>query len=110
MPNLGLAVSFLALTVVGSEGAHAASPNPIESLLQHPPPQAGDPYHHAHSDFTDPLGRFMDSLAAGAFADARALQPQACATWRYARQTTAVSGRFRVWDTEIDLDQLCQPG
>lgn len=137
MPKLGLAVTILALTAMSGSGntasvaptvmggsgnaasvalvaitgtANAASQDPIEALLQHPPPRAGDPRHHAHSDFTDPLGRFMDSLAAGAFADARALQPAACNAWRTSRQTTAVSGKFRVWDTEIDLDTLCPAG
>jgi hypothetical protein len=82
--------------------------DPIERLIQRGQAQTGDPRHHAHSDFTDnPLGRFMDYLAAGAFADARALQPAACASWRTNPQTAALSGRFRVWDTDIDLDTLC---
>jgi hypothetical protein len=77
----------------------------IDLLIQRAPP--GAPPHHAYSDFTDPLGRFMDFLAAGAFADARAMQPQACATWLATRDTSPLTGRFRVGDTEIDLDGLC---
>jgi hypothetical protein len=61
----------------------------------------------AHSDFADPLGKFMDFLAAGAFDRARALRPQACAAWRTSRQETAWTGKLVVWDTEIDLDTLC---
>jgi hypothetical protein len=64
-------------------------------------------HKHGYSDFTDPLGRFLDLLAAGAFAEARAIQPDACAAWLATRQSSALTGRFWVWDTEIDLDTLC---
>lgn len=94
----------------------AAEPDAVERLLQRSQAAAtatatatGAP-RHAHSDFTDPLGRFMDFLAAGAFVDARTIQPAACATWLATRQGSAFSGRFRVWDTEVDLDTLCAPG
>ncbi|HET6606435.1 MAG TPA: hypothetical protein VFG62_07195 [Rhodopila sp.] len=63
---------------------------------------------HGYSDFTDPLGRFLDLLAAGAFADARNLKPEACAAWLAKRQTSsALTGKVQIWDTEIDLDKLC---
>ena len=63
-----------------------------------------------HSDFSDPLGRFLDYLAAGAIAPARALQPAACDVWRTNRQNTAWTGKVSVWETEIDLDRLCAGG
>lgn len=64
---------------------------------------------HGYSDFTDPVGRFLDLLAAGALADARALQPDACATWLATRQESPLTGKFSVWDTVIDLNVLCAP-
>lgn|SRR6185437_13407160 len=70
------------------------------------PPDLRQP--HGHSDFTDPLGRFLDFLAAGAFADAKRLKPEACAAWSAKRQTSsALTGKVLIWDTEIDLDKLC---
>lgn len=65
---------------------------------------------HGYSDFSDPLGRFLDLLGAGAFAEARPIQPAACAAWRATRQGSAFSGKVWVWNTEIDLDRLCGPG
>ncbi len=62
---------------------------------------------HGYSDFTDPLGRFLDLLAAGAFAEARAIQPEACATWLATRQNSSFTGKFWVWNTELNLDTLC---
>jgi hypothetical protein len=62
---------------------------------------------HGYSDFTDPLGRFMDLLAAGAFPEARRIQPEACAAWLTTRQTSALTGKFWVWNTEINLDTIC---
>ena len=64
-------------------------------------------HEHGYSDFTDPLGRFMDLLAAGAFGEARALQPAACAAWLAARQDSPLTGKFWAFDTEIDLNILC---
>jgi hypothetical protein len=77
----------------------------IERLTQQAP--GNEPRHHAHSDFTDPLGRFLDYLAAGAFVDARAIQPAACAAWRTSPQSAAFTGHIKVWDTDLDLDTLC---
>jgi hypothetical protein len=85
--------------------ASAAEQDAIERLTQQTP--GNEPRHHAHSDFTDPLGRFLDYLAAGAFVDARAIQPAACAAWRSSPQSAALTGRIKVWDTELDLDTLC---
>jgi hypothetical protein len=46
-------------------------------------------------------------LAAGAFEEAKAIQPDACAAWAATRQNSAFSGKFWVWNTEISLDTLC---
>jgi hypothetical protein len=62
---------------------------------------------HGYSDFTNPVGRFMDLLAAGAVSDARAIQADACTTWLATRQTSALSGKFWAWGVEINLDALC---
>ena len=62
---------------------------------------------HGYSDFTEPVGRFLDLLAAGAFSEAREIQPKACATWLATRQDSALTGKAWVWDTEIDLNTLC---
>jgi len=63
---------------------------------------------HGYSDFTDPLGQFLDLLAAGALVEAKTIQPEACATWLTTRQASPLTGKFRVWNTEIDLDALCR--
>jgi hypothetical protein len=60
-----------------------------------------------YSDFTEPLGRFLDLLAAGGFTEARRIQPAACARWQQTRDSSAFSGKFRVWGTDLDLDTLC---
>jgi hypothetical protein len=62
---------------------------------------------HGYSDFTDPLGRFLDLLAAGAFDEARSIQPAACAAWAATRKTSAFSGKFTIWNTQTDLDTIC---
>lgn len=64
-------------------------------------------HEHGYSDFTDPIGRFMDVLAAGAFAEARTLQPAACAAWLAVGQNSPLTGKFWAFDTEIDLNTLC---
>jgi hypothetical protein len=62
---------------------------------------------HGYSDFTDPLGRFLDLLAAGSIVEAKLIQPDACAFWLATRQGSAFSGKVWVWNTEINLDTLC---
>jgi hypothetical protein len=79
----------------------------IDRLLQPGGVPADMRNEHGYSDFTDPLGRFLDLLAAGAFVEARAIQPDACAAWSATRQSSAFSGKFWIWDTEINLDSLC---
>ena len=62
---------------------------------------------HGYSDFTDPLGRFIDLLAAGAFDEAKMIQPSACAAWNANRQTSAFSGKVWITNTLVSLDTLC---
>ena len=81
----------------------------IDQMLRRGHIPAEKTIKHGYSDFTDPLGRFLDLLAAGAFVEARAIQPDACAAWVATRQNSPLSERFAVWDTEINLDTLC-PG
>lgn len=88
----------------------AAAQDAVERLMQRGVGPADAAHRHAYSDFSDPLGRFMDMLAAGAFGEARAIQPAACAAWLATRHSSPLTGRFRVWDAEIDLDTLCPPG
>ena len=66
-------------------------------------------YRGMHSDFSDdePIGRFMDLLAAGAITEARSLQPQVCASWTRGRTTSPLSGRFSVNGVELSLNRLC---
>jgi hypothetical protein len=61
-----------------------------------------------HSDFYDePIGRFMDLLAAGAIAEARPLQPQVCAAWKADRSQSAWTGNFSIDGAPLSLDRLC---
>jgi hypothetical protein len=98
-----VSVVAVACLVSGNAGAE----DKIDALLHHGQLPADMIHPHGYSDFTDPLGRFLDLLAAGAFDEARLIQPDACAVWAATRQTSAFSGRFWVWSTEIDLDTLC---
>ena len=61
-----------------------------------------------HSDFYDqPIGRFMDLLAAGAIAEARPLRPQVCAAWTADRDRSAWTGNFSIGGVPLSLDRLC---
>jgi hypothetical protein len=86
---------------------HASAEDKIDALLNHGQLRPDMINRHGYSDFTDPLGRFLDLLAAGAFQEARMIQPDACATWAATRQNAAFSGIFWVRDTKINLDTLC---
>jgi hypothetical protein len=96
-----------AATLLRGQPAFASEPDEIDLLLRRGQIPAGMMQRHGYSDFTDPLGRFLDLLAAGAVAEARAIQPDACATWLATRQGSALTGKVWVWNTEIDLDRLC---
>jgi hypothetical protein len=79
----------------------------IDQILRHGQGPADGADRHGYSDFTDPLGRFMDLVAAGAFVEAKSLQPEACAAWLATRQNSPLTGKFWAWNTEINLDTLC---
>jgi hypothetical protein len=65
---------------------------------------------HAYSDFTDnPVGRFMDMLAAGGLTEAKELQPAACSAWAGMRDRSSLTGTFWVGSTRIDMDTVCGP-
>jgi len=89
------------------EHTPARAQDQIEQLLQQGQIPANMTHQHGYSDFTDPLGKFLDLLAAGAFADARAIQPEACKTWLTTRQNSAFTGTFWIWNTQLNLDTLC---
>ena len=91
------------------EQTPARAQDQIDLMLQHGRIPADMINRHGHSDFTDPLGRFLDMLAAGAFVEARAIQADACSSWLATRQDSALTGKFWVWNTEINLDTLCSP-
>jgi hypothetical protein len=92
---------------LSGEPTSANAQDEIDLMLQRGRIPADMINRHGYSDFTDPLGRFMDLLAAGAFVEARSIQPDACATWLATRQNSPLSGKFWVWNTEINLDTLC---
>ena len=87
----------------------APAEDEIDLMLQRGQIPADMINRHGYSDFTDPLGRFLDLLAAGAFVEARSIQPEACATWLATRQNSPLTGKFWVWNTEINLDAVCSP-
>jgi hypothetical protein len=104
--------SVVAATAIWLLGAQmlAHAEDQIDLMLKHSTIPADMINKHGYSDFTDPLGRFLDLLAAGAFAEARSIQPEACAAWLATRQHSSLTGKFWVWNTEIDLDTLCIHG
>jgi len=79
----------------------------IEKLRQHGQLPADISPRHAYSDYTDPVGRFMDLLAAGGLTEAQALQPDACKAWATMRERSAITGKFWVGSTEIDMNTVC---
>jgi hypothetical protein len=90
----------LCLLGVGAAGAQ----DPLDQLS----PNGGGPVTRpGYSDFTTPLGRFMDLLAADDIAGARAIRPAACADWSARRQESGWSGRFSVRGVMFDLDAVC---
>ncbi|HEY0183204.1 MAG TPA: hypothetical protein VGC09_10395 [Rhodopila sp.] len=101
-----IALAATSLTLLGEPAAVRAD-DEIDLMLRRGQIPNDMIREHGYSDFTDPLGRFLDLLAAGAFVEARSIQPQACATWLASRQNSALTGRFQVWNTEINLDALC---
>lgn len=58
---------------------------------------------YKYPDFTELVGKFLDLLAAGAFAEARVLPPAACAAWLATRRDSPLTGWFVVWDTTLTI-------
>lgn len=106
--TLGRAIALAATGFLMWAAINPARPDDaIDRMLQSGLVPADMTRRHGYSDFTDPLGRFMDLLAAGAIDEARAVQPDACAAWLATRRNSAFTGKFWAWNTEIDLDTLC---
>jgi hypothetical protein len=101
-----IALTATVLLLLGKPN-YAHAEDEIDLMLQHGQVPADMTHRHGYSDFTDPLGRFLDLLAAGAFVEAKSIQPDACAFWLATRQNSAFAGKFWVWNTEINLDTLC---
>ena len=101
-----MAIAATACLLLG-EPFPAEAQDQIDLMLQRGRIPVELSQQHGYSDFTNPLGRFMDLLAAGAVTDARAIQADACKTWLATRQTSALSGKFWAWGVEINLDVLC---
>jgi hypothetical protein len=103
--GIAAALGATAFLLFGAPAADAE--DEIDLMLQRGRVPVAMIQKHGYSDFTDPLGRYLDLLAAGSFDEARAIKPDACATWLATRLTSAFSGKVSVWDTEINLDTLC---
>ena len=109
MNNRTVAAALAGLLLCGHAAPAGAAEDQIDRLLASGRVPRDMIRDHAYSDFTDPLGKYLDFLAAGAFAQARGLQPEACEAWRATREDSAWTGKFIVWQTEINLDTLCAP-
>jgi len=88
-------------------GPAAQAADELDRILERATIPPSSRNQHGYSDFTDPLGRFIDLLSAGAVDDARAIKADACRTWLTTRDQSAWSGKFWVWNVEVNLDLLC---
>jgi hypothetical protein len=102
-----LSATILAVFLMLARQTPVEADDDIDLMLRQGRIPANVTGRHGYSDFTDPLGRFLDLLAAGALVEARSIQREACAEWQATRQNSAFAGKFWVWDTEISLDRLC---
>jgi hypothetical protein len=100
--------ALILLAGVGLSSPAMCAEDPIDALIRLNQLSAEGADRHAYSDYSDPLGRFMDMLAAGAFADAKAIRPAACRRWLATRADTPFTGRFWVWGAQLDMDDLCR--
>ncbi|MBS0640431.1 MAG: hypothetical protein JSS43_11200 [Proteobacteria bacterium] len=87
--------------------APAMGEDEIDSILRRAQLPVNPKLTMGYSDHTDPLGRFLDMLAFGAAADAKALKPAACKRWLETRQDSVWSGKFWVRNVEVNLNTLC---
>ena len=103
-----LMLAIILLVGAGAKASLARGADDIDQLSEQTKMPAALRYQHGYSDFTDPLGRFLDLLAAGAFEDAKLLKPEACSTWLATRDASPFTGKVQIWDTQVDLDRLCR--
>jgi hypothetical protein len=102
MPRIAVFRLLITLAIAAPATAQA---DELDRLQDARPDTSG---HGMHSDFYDqPIGRFMDLLAAGAIAEARPLRPQVCAAWAADRDHSALTGTFSVSGVSLSLDRLC---
>lgn len=105
MPRIGAFALLVALVIAAPPLPIAAQEDELDRLRPALPDTSG---RGMHSDFwDDPVGRFMDLLAAGATAEAKALQAQACSAWSKGRSASPLSGRFSVQGVELSLNRIC---
>jgi hypothetical protein len=96
---------LVVLAIAAPPLASAAQEDELDRLRGGRPDTSG---RGMHSDFYDqPIGRFMDLLAAGAITEAKALRPQVCAAWTVDRGHSALTGNFSVDGVSLSLDRLC---
>lgn len=102
MPRIAVFRLLMALAIIAPATAQT---DELDRLPGARPDTSG---RGMHSDFYDqPIGRFMDLLAAGAIAEARPLRPQVCAAWMADRDRSALTGNFSVGGVLLSLDELC---
>ncbi len=109
LPSCGSRALALVTLLTGALPAVCvAADGELDRLAAHGIPSHDNSYQGMHSDFyTDPVGRFMDLLAAGAVKEARALEPEVCTAWKSRRTNSAMTGTFSVQGVELSLDRLC---
>jgi hypothetical protein len=108
MPRIAGFGLLVAIAVGVAPLAIAASGDDELDRLRGTPPSPDTSYRGMHSDFYDqPIGRFMDLLAAGAITEAKALRPRVCAAWAADRGRSALTGNFSVGEVSLSLDRLC---
>jgi hypothetical protein len=103
-----LALFVIALASPAGGQVQTKPQDPVDVLVQQGalPPDIAP--RRGYSDFSDPLGRFMDMMAAGSFSEAKALRPAACERWRATRTQSGWTGKFWAADRQLDLDDVCQ--
>jgi hypothetical protein len=102
MPHV---MGFRLLAALAIAASATAQADELDRLRGTQPDTSGQ---GMHSDFYDqPIGRFMDLLAAGAITEARPLQPQVCAAWKADRSQSAWTGDFSIGGVPLSLDRLC---
>ncbi len=105
MSRIEVSGLLVALALAALPLATAAQEDELDRLRGARPDTSG---RGMHSDFYDqPIGRFMDLLAAGAITEASPLRPKVCAAWTADRDRSALTGDFSVGGVPLSLDRLC---